>query len=256
MPDPNAQAHLRRGGIRRAELAAAIRRWRWWRCISPGFPSARADLARDTAKGPHGAGDRQQAAAPRSATSRCWPMCQPYQQATLYAKVSGYLGKVLVDKGDKVKAGQLLATIESQETDAQYDSAARRSANKKHIAQRYGPLVAPERHRRAAKGHQADADARVAQAVLSQICHLKCYERHHRALSTARSQPASPIPARLMQNATNSQTARSPSSPSPTIRKLRIDAFVQQQDGALRPCRRQRRHRGRGEQKPENHRQI
>ncbi len=47
----------------------------------------------------------------------------PYSQATLYAKVSGYLAKVLVDKGDHVKAGQLLATIESQETDAQYNSA-------------------------------------------------------------------------------------------------------------------------------------
>ena len=60
------------------------------------------------------------------ATSKFWPTSVPYQEATLYAKVSGYLGKVPVDKGDVVKAGQLLATIESQETDAQYASAARR----------------------------------------------------------------------------------------------------------------------------------
>jgi multidrug efflux pump subunit AcrA (membrane-fusion protein) len=38
-----------------------------------------------------------------------------YQQARLYAKVAGYLEKVLVDKGDRVKAGQLLALIQAPE---------------------------------------------------------------------------------------------------------------------------------------------
>jgi membrane fusion protein (multidrug efflux system) len=39
----------------------------------------------------------------------------PYQQATLYAKVSGYLKTITVDKGDVVKEGQLLAEIEVPE---------------------------------------------------------------------------------------------------------------------------------------------
>ncbi len=34
---------------------------------------------------------------------------QPFQQATLYARVNGYLEQRLVDIGDSVKAGQLLA---------------------------------------------------------------------------------------------------------------------------------------------------
>jgi membrane fusion protein, multidrug efflux system len=38
-----------------------------------------------------------------------------YQQATLYAKVSGYLKTLTVDKGDAVKEGQLLAEIEVPE---------------------------------------------------------------------------------------------------------------------------------------------
>ena len=38
-----------------------------------------------------------------------------YQEATLYAKVSGYLKTLTVDKGDAVKAGQLLAEIEVPE---------------------------------------------------------------------------------------------------------------------------------------------
>ena len=39
----------------------------------------------------------------------------PFQQATLYAKVSGYLKNISVDKGDKVKAGAVLARIEIPE---------------------------------------------------------------------------------------------------------------------------------------------
>lgn len=39
----------------------------------------------------------------------------PNQQATLYAKVAGYLKEIKVDKGDVVKQGDLLATIEAPE---------------------------------------------------------------------------------------------------------------------------------------------
>ena len=39
----------------------------------------------------------------------------PYQQATLYAKVAGYLKSISVDKGDVVKQGDLLAEIEVPE---------------------------------------------------------------------------------------------------------------------------------------------
>jgi membrane fusion protein (multidrug efflux system) len=39
----------------------------------------------------------------------------PYQQATLYAKVAGYLKTIPVDKGDVVKKGDLLAEIEVPE---------------------------------------------------------------------------------------------------------------------------------------------
>lgn len=46
-----------------------------------------------------------------------------YQEATLYAKVSGYLKTITVDKGDSVKEGQLLADLEVPELladEAQY----------------------------------------------------------------------------------------------------------------------------------------
>ena len=40
---------------------------------------------------------------------------KPYQQATLYAKVPGYLKTITVDKGDHVKEGALIADIEVPE---------------------------------------------------------------------------------------------------------------------------------------------
>jgi membrane fusion protein (multidrug efflux system) len=40
---------------------------------------------------------------------------KPYQQATLFAKVAGYLKTISVDKGDQVKEGALLAEIEVPE---------------------------------------------------------------------------------------------------------------------------------------------
>jgi membrane fusion protein (multidrug efflux system) len=40
---------------------------------------------------------------------------KPYQQATLFAKVAGYLKSIKVDKGDKVQEGALLAEIEVPE---------------------------------------------------------------------------------------------------------------------------------------------
>lgn len=42
----------------------------------------------------------------------------PWQQAVLYAKVTGYVKKINVDKGDTVKTGQVLAEIEAPELEA------------------------------------------------------------------------------------------------------------------------------------------
>ena len=48
---------------------------------------------------------------------------RPEQRATLYAKVSGYVKKVLVERGDRVRKGQVLATLESPDLEAQVASA-------------------------------------------------------------------------------------------------------------------------------------
>ncbi len=45
----------------------------------------------------------------------CYAEFRPYLEVELHAKVSGYVDKMNVDFGDKVKAGQLLATLEVPE---------------------------------------------------------------------------------------------------------------------------------------------
>ena len=42
-----------------------------------------------------------------------------WYQSTIYARVSGYVAKWYVDIGDRVKAGQILATIDTPELDAE-----------------------------------------------------------------------------------------------------------------------------------------
>lgn len=44
---------------------------------------------------------------------------QPYQQVELHAKVAGYIRKINVDIGDRVKVGQVIATLEVPELSAQ-----------------------------------------------------------------------------------------------------------------------------------------
>jgi len=47
----------------------------------------------------------------------------PWYQTTLYAKVSGYLKEMRVDKGDRVKKGQIIALIDAPEVSDQYEQA-------------------------------------------------------------------------------------------------------------------------------------
>ena len=54
---------------------------------------------------------------PAARTVRLTGDVRGFFQTTLYAKVSGYVRDVLVDKGDRVKEGQILGSVESPETD-------------------------------------------------------------------------------------------------------------------------------------------
>jgi len=66
-----------------------------------------------------------------AATLRLPATVSPYSQTTLYSKVSGYLKTIHVDKGDPVRAGQVLAVIEDPELEERYQQAQSEYAIKK-----------------------------------------------------------------------------------------------------------------------------
>ncbi len=78
---------------------------------------------------------------PGSDTLRLIGEAHASQTAVLYAKVSGYLKNISVDKGDAVRVNQGVAVIESPETDKQYQAAVADAHNKELIATRSATLV-------------------------------------------------------------------------------------------------------------------
>ncbi len=96
-------------------------------------------------------------------------------QATLYAKVSGYVREMRVDKGDRVKRDQVLAVIESPETDQQVRSARSTLDVRRRNAQRARRL-APHGIISRQELDQALSDLGVAEADLRRVQALRGYE--------------------------------------------------------------------------------
>lgn len=151
-----------------------------------------------------------------------------YASVTLYAKISGYLKEILVDKGDRVKKGQILATIESPETEQAYKAASSEARNKKAIAERIKSLL----DRQLVSQQEADqaiADAEVAGARLSAQEAQKQYQAIRAPFDgtiTARFAD----PGALVQNATNAQTGALPLLSVSQLDQLRVYVYLDQRD--------------------------
>jgi RND family efflux transporter MFP subunit len=153
---------------------------------------------------------------------------RPFESATLYAKVSGYLKKVLVDKGDVVTQGQVLALIESPETDEAYLAAEADAKNKRAIWSRVRSLFEKNLVSQQ-EADQAQADAEVANAKLRSQATLKGYETLSAPFAgtiTARYAD----PGALVQNAMNSETSALPVAMISQVNRLRVDVFLDQRD--------------------------
>ncbi len=151
---------------------------------------------------------------------------RPFQSAIVYAKVSGYMRSINVDKGDSVHANQVMAVIESPETDKQYQAAVADAHNKELIANRAATLVKKEMISQQ-DADQAAADAAVSRANLEQIGELKSYEELRAPFSgtvTARYSD----PGALIQNAATSQTSALPLVEISETSRLRIYVYVDQ----------------------------
>jgi RND family efflux transporter MFP subunit len=156
---------------------------------------------------------------------------RPFQTAIVYAKVSGYMRTISVDKGDSVRANQVLAVIESPETDKQYQAAVADAHNKELIANRAATLVKKEMISQQ-DADQAQADAAVSKANLEQIGTLKSYEEL-RAPFTGTVTARYADPGALIQNATNAQTSALPVVEVSETGRLRVYVYVDQAHAAF-----------------------
>jgi RND family efflux transporter MFP subunit len=155
---------------------------------------------------------------------------KPYQSVTLYAKISGYLQHISIDKGDQVKEGQILATIESPELDEQYQSAQIDAANKKTIMQRDEELL----KKKYISQEQADLSATAYKVANSAVNTLKAQLDY----KTIRAPFNGTVTARfadngaLVQSAANSQGGALPIATVAQLNKLRIYFYVDQKDAS------------------------
>lgn len=153
---------------------------------------------------------------------------RPYVTATLYGKLGGYLAKIPVDRGDVVKAGDLLAVIESRETDNQYASALADLDNKRRLAERATDLYGHGNTSQQAYD-QAQTDLHVATSRVAELATMKSYEVLQAPFDgtiTARFVD----PGALISNAGANMTSSQPVLTIADTTKLRIDIYVEQRD--------------------------
>jgi RND family efflux transporter MFP subunit len=226
LPQPHGTRRLRLGGatlVGTAAVAVAA----LWMGHSMHLANARQEQAATVAKGPHLASVAV-AAGPTERVVTLLADTRPYRSVTLYSKVSGYLRTLGVDRGDPVRAGQVVAEIDAPETDSQYASAHADLQNKKRLAERAKAL-----HERGTIAQQtaenADTEARMAEAQVAQLATLKAYEvlrAPFDGVVTARYAD----PGTLVQNAANNQTSSQPVITISDTSRLRVDVHVEQRD--------------------------
>lgn len=206
---------------------AALGALRMWQDKSTALSAAREALAEGMARGPV----VQVATVTQGPKERLIQLLgdtRPYQAATLYSKVSGYVNTIAVDRGDRVKAGDLLATVASVETDQQYESALRDLENKKRNWIRAKDLVARGWTSQQA-ADQAETDYTMAVATVAQDATLKSYEQIRAPFDgvvTARFVDVGV----LVQNSTTNMTSNQPVVAIADESRLRVDVHVEQRD--------------------------
>jgi len=165
---------------------------------------------------------------PRERTLSLLGEARPFVSATLYAKVSGYLREINVDKGDRVTPGQVLAIIDSPELDHQYQAAVADSKNKRLNAGRARTLAERDMISKQ-DADTAAADAEVAEANVRSLAAQREYE-------TIRAPFAGMVVARyadpgaLVQNAATSQTSTLPLVTVAQTDLLRLYVYPDQRD--------------------------
>jgi len=151
---------------------------------------------------------------------------RPYAEVTLYAKVAGYLRDLRVDKGDRVKTNQVLATVIAPELDAQYLAAEADARNKRVNAKRLTAL-APSGVVSAQELELGQASADVAEATQAALSNQRDYRVIRAPFSgvvTARFAD----PGTLIQSAANAQSGAVPIVSIAKGDRLRVYVYLDQ----------------------------
>ena len=156
---------------------------------------------------------------------------RPYTTTTLYAKVSGYLREIKVDKGDAVKAGEVLAVISSPEIDRQHEAAVADARNRRAEAKRAWRLL-PQAGTSQQDAEAREAAAQVAEANALAMETMKEYQvlrAPFEGVVTGRFVD----PGALIQNAANAQTTTQPVVTLSETDRLRVHVYLDQKHSAL-----------------------
>ena len=206
---------------------AALTTLRLWQDKDAQLVAAREVMAAELAKGP-AVQVSVVAQGPKERQITLLGDTRAYQVATLYGKVGGYLKSVTVDRGDHVTAGQVLAEVESAETDRQFDAAMSDLVNKRKNAERENELV-KRGWTSVQSADQATTAYRMAQAAMEQLAVMKSYE-------VLRAPFDGTITARfvdvgaMVQSSVTSQTSNQPVLTIADMSRLRVNVYVEQKD--------------------------
>jgi membrane fusion protein, multidrug efflux system len=206
---------------------AAVGAWRMFRDKDSALAASRVALSDSVARGPV-VQVAQITASPKERVINLLADTRPYQTATLYSKVSGYVSTLTVDRGDRVKAGDVLATISSVETDQQYESSVRDLENKKRNWTRAQDLVSHGWTSKQA-ADQAETDFTMAQAAVMQQATMKSYEQIRAPFDGVVTARFVDLGA-LVQNSTTNKLSNQPVLTISDETRLRVDVYVEQRD--------------------------
>jgi membrane fusion protein, multidrug efflux system len=149
-----------------------------------------------------------------------------FAEVTLYAKVAGYLRDLRVDKGDRVRTHQILATVIAPELDQQYDAAVADARNKRVNARRLDAL-APSGVVSAQELDQGRTSAAVAEANQASLATQRNYRvirAPFNGIVTARFAD----PGTLIQNAGSAQSGAVPIVSVAKGERLRVYVYLDQ----------------------------
>ena len=202
-------------------------------CASAGFVLARQQRIQ------HQTGEREQAAArgPRvlvtqlSAGALTRTLDLPasvhgYTETPVYAKLPGYMKTINVDKGDRVKAGQIIAVIQSPETDKQVADARSYYWLQAITDRRYQQLVSQAviPQQTADTSHATMLQARDAYQQQLAVQSYEIVRAPFDGIVTARYVD----PGTLIPQSTSPSTSNSPIVSLATLAPLRVYAYAPQ----------------------------